>query len=60
MGENVCCPLLRIVDCSDTDEHAHLFCDTQYTIKEIIVSNDWVKEFCLGEFAKCKCYPRRE
>lgn len=60
MSENVCCSHLRVVACGDTDEHAHLFCDSQYTIKETIVSNDWVKEFCLGGFAKCEYYPRGE
>ena len=60
MDENVCCPFLRVVDCRDTDEHAHLYCDSQYIIKEIVVSNDYVKEFCLGVFTECKYYPRGE
>lgn len=60
MGENVCCPMLRVIKCSDTREHKHLFCDSQYTITHIMIDDDWVKVFCLGEFTKCKYYPKGE
>jgi len=54
MAENVCCPLLRLVDCADTDEHKHLFCDQQHTIVGNMFDNDWVRSFCLGDFEGCK------
>lgn len=58
---NVCCPALRTLPCTDTEEHQHLFCEFQFTIKEEVFNNEWVKTFCLGEtFKECKYYPRKE
>lgn len=59
MGENVCCPYLKAIKCSDTKEHKHLFCDYQNTIEHVIIDNDWVKVFCISEFTACKYYPRK-
>ncbi len=58
MGENVCCPLLKVIKCSDTKEHKHLYCDPQHTIEQVIIDDDWVKVFCIGEFVQCKYYPK--
>ncbi len=58
MGENVCCPYLKVVDCEDTKEHKHLFCDYQCTIQRIVIDNDWVRVFCISEFKDCKYYPK--
>ena len=60
MGENVCCPFLKVQECSDTKEHKHLYCDPYYILNNIIIENDWVKVYCLREFANCKYYPRGE
>jgi len=49
MSENVCCPMLLIVNCADTVEHAHLVCG----YSSAVISNDTVKEICVGNFAKC-------
>ena len=58
--ENVCCPHLEVVGCADTDEHRHLYCDSQFTIKQLVHDNDWVKEFCVGDFKNCKYFPKSE
>lgn len=57
---NACCPLLAALACGDSDKHQHLYCDSQFIIEGFLLSNDWVKDFCLGDFNKCKCYPRGE
>ena len=59
MGENVCCPNLKVIKCGDTKKHKHLFCDYQNTIEHIIVDNDWVKVFCICDFKHCKYYPKK-
>jgi len=47
--ENICCPELLIVPCSDTEEHCHLVCGYSMTI----LSNDMIKAQCIGDFSKC-------
>ena len=46
---SVCCPLLRVVACADTEDHAHLIC----TDTTCVISNNTVTELCLGEFENC-------
>ena len=58
MNDNVCCPLLKIIKCGDTKKHKHLYCDPQHTIEQTVISNDWVKVFCIGEFTHCKYFPK--
>ena len=60
MGENVCCPQLKVVKCADTKEHKHLYCDPQYAIMHKMIDDDWVKIYCLCEFIKCNYFPRGE
>jgi len=60
MEDNVCCPLLEIIVCADTEEHKHLFCDSRHTIEEISMDNSWAKRFCLGYFNECHFYPKGE
>lgn len=60
MAENVCCPLLKVVDCADTEEHKHLYCDSRHTLEESLLDNDCVIVFCLSQFKECKYYPRGE
>ena len=47
-GENVCCSHIEVIDCGDTKEHKHIICDSM-----AIVSNEMVKEYCLGNWGKC-------
>ena len=47
--DNICCPKLLIVECSDTDEHCHLVCD----YSKAILANATIKVQCIGEFSKC-------
>lgn len=58
MGENVCCPHLKIVKCHDTEDHKHLFCDYENTVERMMIDNDWVKVFCIGRFEECKYFPK--
>ena len=46
---NVCCPFLTVADCADTEEHKHLVC----TDSNAVISNDTVRELCLGDYSKC-------
>ena len=46
---NVCCPWLRVVECSDTEEHMHLICG----FSKAILANDTIKELCLENFLEC-------
>jgi len=57
---NICCNYLNIVDCDDTEEHAHLFCDALSGIdKQGILNNEHVCLVCVSnEFSKCKFYPK--
>ncbi len=47
--ENVCCPELLVVECSDTDEHRHLLCGDS----KAILTNAMIKNLCIGNFSKC-------
>ena len=58
--ENICCPMLNIVDCGDTDRHKHLLCIARHTIEGCVMSNEDAREFCLGKFMQCGYYPRGE
>ena len=58
MGENVCCPMLNIVDCGDTDEHKHLLCASKCIIDTTMIDNEQVKRYCIGDFSQCKYYPK--
>lgn len=60
MDENVCCPFLEVIDCTDTDEHKHLFCGSHYVIGDVVLDNERVKIFCLAKFKDCVYYPRGE
>lgn len=58
MSENVCCPMLKIVECSDTKEHRHLYCDSQHTIEQVLMDNNWLVSFCISAYKECKYYPK--
>ena len=58
MAESVCCPLFKVVECADTKQHKHLFCDSQYTMGKLAIDNEWVKMFCISEFTECKYYAK--
>jgi len=48
--DNICCPELLVVECSDTKEHCHLVCG----YSKAILTNNTIKDLCIGEdFKKC-------
>lgn len=47
--DNLCCPELVVVDCSDTDEHKHLVCGNS----KAILTNDTVIKICITDHHKC-------
>ena len=47
--DNVCCPYLAVVNCSDTDEHKHLIC----TFSVTVIVNETVATLCIGNFKEC-------
>lgn len=57
MSKNICCPFLTIIDCQDTDEHAHLFCDFYQSVNDGIIDNEYVIEYCLKNFEECRFIP---
>lgn len=63
MGNNVCCPQLAVVACSDTTEHSHLVClSWQSEGEDITLANEYVKTHCLREdetYVSCPYYPKR-
>jgi hypothetical protein len=56
MGENVCCPYLRTLECGDTREHRHFGCNPKIILSQdenlsqySLMDNDWVKTFCMSQ-----------
>lgn len=47
--ENICCPELLVVECSDTDEHCHLVCG----YSKAILANTTIEAQCIDDFNKC-------
>ena len=47
--ENICCPNLMIIKCTDTQEHKHLICGDN----EAIISNETAKDLCIDDYKKC-------
>jgi len=47
--DNICCPELVIAPCADTEEHCHLIC----AYSGAILTNDAIKNKCIGDFIKC-------
>ena len=66
MSENVCCPYLRTIKCTDTKVHRHFVCNPKSTLHQeglsqhSLMDNDWVKVFCMSEFNKCQYFPKGE
>ncbi len=58
--ENKCCPMLRVIPCAVTKEHKHLYCDYLVTIEYLLMTDGYVKEYCIGEFKDCLYYPKGE
>lgn len=49
-SDNICCPNLKIADCTETNEHCHLVCGYSNTP----LTNKTVKELCIGHnFSNC-------
>ena len=60
MGEkkdNICCKYLLIMPCNHTPTHRHFYCDCKYQEDGITVDNQWVKSYCIANFADCKYLP---
>lgn len=50
IDENVCCPYLKINECSDTNDHNHLVCGQSLTL----LGNSTIKSICIGSnFKQC-------
>lgn len=47
--DNICCFMLAIVDCADTEEHKHFICADNKNI----LSNETVKSLCIDNFKTC-------
>lgn len=60
IAENVCCPILKVVKCTDTKEHKHLYCDPYHTVNYGLIDNDWCRIFCINQFKECKYFPKGE
>lgn len=60
MAENVCCPNLNVIDCAETGDHKHLYCDYFHTVKGVVMNKNWINLFCLGGewFGRCPYYPK--
>mgnify|MGYP001594112237 FL=1 len=58
MSENVCCPMLNVIECGETDEHKHLLCESKCIIDTLMIDNDQVKSFCMADVVECKYYPK--
>ena len=50
--ENVCCPFIAILECGDSEEHAHLICN--YVRK--LYPNKHIIETCINNFKECIHY----
>ncbi len=61
-SENVCCPLLSLVFCVETEGHQHIVCRAKDGITDNpLLDNEHVKKYCIGDtgiFDKCFYYPR--
>ncbi len=57
---NVCCSLLYLADCADTEEHKHAVCTSKSVIDgSPILDNEHVGTYCFSEqFKNCPYYPR--
>jgi hypothetical protein len=55
---NVCCPFFDIAECEDTEEHCHLYCQTNGDL----MKSSRIHEFCVSDdnWENCpyyKAYP---
>lgn len=58
---NICCGLLYVLDCANSEEHNHIGCDAKSGLdNNPVIDNEHAKTYCLSEqFKDCPYYPKR-
>lgn len=57
---NSCCPNLTILECGDTNEHKHIYCDYYNTVKESLLDQEQIFYFCINRFDSCSYRPNKD
>jgi len=57
---NSCCAYLSIIDCGDTKDHSHLFCEYYQAIYDNMIDMPQVLRYCISSYADCIYKPNTE